>query len=409
MAARDSTGVARAYFAALGARDLDAMLACWAPGGREVIRGMVDAEAPDGVRAFFASLFAAVPDFALTVQDVVAEADRAVVRWTATGTFAGASDFKGLRPNGRRVELEGADILTVRDGLIVRNDAFTDSMKFARDIGLLPAEGSRRERGLFGAFNAGGRALGSLAGGAPEEVADGVWIVRGGVPRTMNVYLVRDVHDPAGVGRDGVLCFDAGVHAMVPAIRAAATRLGGLTRVVLGHAHADHRGAASGLGVPVWCHEADRADAEGDAGEHYFRFDRLAPVLRPVYPRLLASWDGGPVAVERTLSEGDDVAGFRVVHLPGHAPGMIALWRASDRLALTSDCFYTLDPQTGRRPRPTRPRVPHPAFNHDTDAARASMRKLAALSPSAAWPGHAKPLRGDVRGQLEAAAAATGR
>jgi hypothetical protein len=34
------------------------------------------------------------------------------------------------------------------------------------------------------------------------------------------------------------------------------------------------------------------------------------------------------------------------------------------------------------------------------------MRKLAALEPAAAWPGHAKPLTGDVRSQLERAAEA---
>ena len=83
---------------------------------------------------------------------------------------------------------------------------------------------------------------------------------------------------------------------------------------------------------------------------------------------------------------------------------MIGLWRESDRLALVSDCFYTLDPQTGLK---GKPRVPHAAFNEDTEQARASIRKLAALEPAAAWPGHADPLTGDVRSQLELAAATT--
>ena len=91
------------------------------------------------------------------------------------------------------------------------------------------------------------------------------------------------------------------------------------------------------------------------------------------------------------------MAGFKVVHLPGHAPGLIGLWRESDRLALVSDCFYTLDPQTGRH---GPPRVPHAAFNQDTEQARASIRKLAALEPAAAWPGHAEPVTGDVAGTL---------
>jgi hydroxyacylglutathione hydrolase len=121
-------------------------------------------------------------------------------------------------------------------------------------------------------------------------------------------------------------------------------------------------------------------------------------------PRLLKIWDGGPVKIEGTVAEGDDVAGFEVVHIPGHAPGQIALWRKSDRLALVSDCFYTLDINTGRK---GHPRVPHEAFNQDTEQARASIRKLAALEPAAAWPGHADPITGDVRAQLERAADST--
>jgi hydroxyacylglutathione hydrolase len=239
--------------------------------------------------------------------------------------------------------------------------------------------------------------LARIMAAAPQPIADGVWVVRGGFPsKEMNVYFVRD--------GGGVLLFDAGIAGMTKAVAAAGARLGGITRVVLGHSHADHRGVAPALGVPVFCHPAERADAQGDGGAHYFRLDQLDLHGRLLLGRMLPIWDGGPVAIAGTVEEGDDVAGFEVVHLPGHAPGLIGLWRASDRLALASDCFYTLDPQTGR---PGHARVPHRAFNHDTEQARASMRKLAALAPAAAWAGHAAPLTGDVRAQLEEAVART--
>jgi hydroxyacylglutathione hydrolase len=214
--------------------------------------------------------------------------------------------------------------------------------------------------------------------------------------RTMNVYLVRD--------GDGVLVFDGGIRAMTKAVAAAGARLGGITRLVLGHEHPDHRGIAPSLGVPVYCHPDGKADAEGDGGAHYFDFSKLKPLTRIVMPRMLRMWDGGPVPIAGTVSEGDEVAGFRVVHLPGHAPGLIGLWRESDRLALVSDCFYTLDINSGRK---GPPRLPASAFNQDTEQARASIRKLAALEPAAAWPGHADPLTGDVRSQLEHAADTT--
>ena len=93
------------------------------------------------------------------------------------------------------------------------------------------------------------------------------------------------------------------------------------------------------------------------------------------------------------MREGDEIAGFKVVECPGHAPGLIGLFREEDRLALVSDCIYTLDPQTGNK---GAPRVPHPAFDLDLDQARAAIRKLAALDPSVVWAGHAKPVVGDV-------------
>jgi hydroxyacylglutathione hydrolase len=97
------------------------------------------------------------------------------------------------------------------------------------------------------------------------------------------------------------------------------------------------------------------------------------------------------------------VAGFKVIDLPGNAPGLIGLWRESDRLALVSDTFYTMD-MWGRH---SEPKVPESTYNYDTEQARASIRKLADLEPAVAWAGHAKPATGDVRGQLERAANAS--
>lgn len=232
-----------------------------------------------------------------------------------------------------------------------------------------------------------------------EPVAGGVWLVRGGFPKKlMNVYLLED--------DGGVTVFDAGIHDMASGIKAAAERLGGIRRVVLGHAHEDHRGAAPHLDAPVYCHEADRAYAESPLRPYtdYFDISKVdTALLRFLYPRLLRMWDGGPCQIAGTVAEGDEVAGFRVVHLPGHAPGLIGLWRESDRLALVTDAFYTVDPMS-LRSTPGPPRLPHRAFNQDEEQARASLRKLAGMEPAAAWPGHADPATGDVRAQLEHAA-----
>ncbi len=392
----DTAAVADAYFTAITARDVEGMVACWAPGGRENIRGQVDTTAPDGVREYFTGLFAAVPDLDFRVLAKTVEEERAVVRWELFGTFSGAA-FGGVEPTGARIHLEGMDELTIRDGLIQENNAFSDAMTFARQIGMLPAEGTKADQRILKAFNAKSRLAARLECTGAEAVADGVWRVRGGIPkRSMNVYLVED--------EGGVLAFDAGIKQMALGITLAAGRLGGLTRVVLGHAHADHRGSAAELGVPVLCHEADRADAEGDGGMHYFSLGTLPPHGRFAFGKLLPYWDAGPVQIADTVAEGDTVAGFEVVHLPGHAPGMMALLRRADGVALTSDCFYTVDPLTTVQ---GPPRLPHQAFNQDTEEARASIRKLATHAPAICWPGHAEALRGDVADQLETAAATT--
>lgn len=390
MKASETKAVAERYFDAIARRDIEAAVACWEPGGRENVRGQVDTTAPDGVRAFLSGMLDAVPDSRFEVLSMVCQRDRAAVHWRATGTFAG-EPLNGIEPTGSRIDLEGVDVIRVRDDRIVSNDAFLDGIGMARQMGLLPPQGSTQEQRVNRLFNFRTRLQSRLAAAPVEQIAEDVWVVRGGFPqRTMNVFLVRD--------GDGVLAFDAGIAQMSHAVASAAARLGGLTRVVLGHGHADHRGTAPALGVDVFCHELERADAEGDGGAHTFDLQKLRPHARVLYHALLPYWDGGPVQIAGTLQEGDVVGdGFQVVHIPGHARGMIALFRERDRLALTSDAFYLLDVETTR---PTPPRVPHAAFTPDQDAARASLRKLAELGPEICWPGHVGPLTGDVAGQL---------
>jgi glyoxylase-like metal-dependent hydrolase (beta-lactamase superfamily II) len=176
--------------------------------------------------------------------------------------------------------------------------------------------------------------------------------------------------------------------------------------VVLGHGDTDHRGAAPALRAvaKVYCHPGAVEQAEGSGGRDYWRTEELPPDVRALHAFMHRFvWDGGPVRIDGTVEEGDRVAGFEVVALPGHAPGLIGLWRASDGVALVSDCFYCTDMYG--RPQP--PAVPLDAYNLDTAEARRSIAKLAALEPRIACPGHLGPLEGaDVVPQLEAAAAA---
>jgi glyoxylase-like metal-dependent hydrolase (beta-lactamase superfamily II) len=232
-----------------------------------------------------------------------------------------------------------------------------------------------------------------------EKVADGVWLLRGDAKKAMNIYFLED--------EGGLVQFDAGTEGMAKKARAAAAELGGLKRVVLGHAHGDHRGTAPSMGVPVHCHPDEVAHAEDDAVQwSYLDLSQLPVPVRWIYPTLLKRWDGGAVKIDDTVSEGDEVAGFRVIHFPGHAPGLIGLWRESDRLAIVSDVVYFMDSTRLGRPLPAgEASVPHPAWGWDHAKAKESVRKLAALEPAVVCAGHDGPLRGEnLRETLERAA-----
>ncbi len=222
-----------------------------------------------------------------------------------------------------------------------------------------------------------------------EKVAEGVWLLRGDLRRGMNIYFLRD--------GNGVVQFDAGTKPMTKATVETAQRLGGLKQVVLSHAHADHRGTAPYMGVSVLCHPAEVADAESD--------DRFSPYMdtselpfapvRWIYPLLFQRWDGGPVKIAATISEGEELAGFQVLDFPGHAPGLIGLWRASDRVAIISDVVYLIDSARLKALPPGQASVPHPAWAWDHAMAKESVRKLAALEPRLLCTGHGEPLHGE--------------
>src|SRR4051794_10499131 len=145
-----------------------------------------------------------------------------------------------------------------------------------------------------------------------RQLADGVHQLRGTPPNAINVYLVEDVLVDAGtlLARRRIL----------RQLRGRSVQTHFVT-----HAHPDHFGSShavcGALGLPLWCGERDEEAVE--TGRVPAAETRLAPLLK----RLAAP--GHPVA--RTVGEGDEVAGFRVLDVPGHSPGHLALWRESDR------------------------------------------------------------------------------
>ena len=145
--------VARAAFEAVGRRDPDGIVEYGGPDYIDDFVAVGQFRGRDAVRDFFRATFAAFPDFEMTVDRIVADDSSAVVQWHLSGTFSGGP-FLGIRATGRRVELRGVDVMDVADGLIQHNTIYYDGASFARQIGLLPAQGSRADRSIVAAFNA---------------------------------------------------------------------------------------------------------------------------------------------------------------------------------------------------------------------------------------------------------------
>jgi steroid delta-isomerase-like uncharacterized protein len=135
-------------------RDVDAVRPFWTESSVYRFLALdVDARGPDQIAAVFRELHAAIPDFQMTIENVVEDDRHALVQWSAGGTFDGAP-FQGIEPTGRRVALQGCDVIRVTDDdKLDVNTIYYDGAEFARQIGMLPPRGSAADRALAGGFN----------------------------------------------------------------------------------------------------------------------------------------------------------------------------------------------------------------------------------------------------------------
>ncbi|MBA3864932.1 MAG: MBL fold metallo-hydrolase [Solirubrobacterales bacterium] len=200
-----------------------------------------------------------------------------------------------------------------------------------------------------------------------KYLAPGVWRLDEFPRPLINVYLAEDVLIDAGRRWDSgrIRKQTAGI---------------GLSMVALTHVHPDHQGCAATVceerEIPLACHAADVDAMEGRRP--------VAATSHPLAKSFGRLWQGPPHQVDRVLEEGDEVAGFRVVHAPGHAPGEVIYFRESDRVAICGDVIRNISFVTAlnKLDAPPANLTPDPAEN------RRSIRKLAELEPSLILPGH---------------------
>jgi steroid delta-isomerase-like uncharacterized protein len=88
---------------------------------------------PEDARKSIAALRAAFPDIHFDLEDVLAEGDKVVIRWTCTGTHRG--EFRGIAPTGKRVSFPGMNIYRLRDGKIVERWGVEDGLSLLQQLG----------------------------------------------------------------------------------------------------------------------------------------------------------------------------------------------------------------------------------------------------------------------------------
>ena len=208
-----------------------------------------------------------------------------------------------------------------------------------------------------------------------------------------NVHLFKPGHANVYVYQQGqeVTLIDSGQQGTEELVLDAIRPLGTLVRIILTHFHEDHAGGAARLreltGAVV---QAGREDAPFIRGER----TGPPPIFTEAEKPLMASLAGTippapPCPVDDELDDGDDDG--RVLHVPGHTPGSIALHLREERVLLTGDIAASHEGNVVLGP-----------FNTDREEAKSSLRRLTALDVDAVGFGHGDPLTSDVAKAMSA-------
>ncbi len=98
-----------------------------------------DLQGVEEAKQYLSMYLAAFPDMTVTVEDVIAEGDKAVTRWTLRGTHQGEVEEFGP-PTGKQVELEGITIHRIEDGKIVEEWERYDNLSVMQQLGIVPEQ-----------------------------------------------------------------------------------------------------------------------------------------------------------------------------------------------------------------------------------------------------------------------------
>lgn len=92
---------------------------------------------PDGLKPIMAGFRAAFPDLHYTIEDLVAEGDKVVTRWTMRATHTG--EFMGMPATGKQVMVGGMQIERIVEGQITEHWRKSDDLGLMQQLGAIPS------------------------------------------------------------------------------------------------------------------------------------------------------------------------------------------------------------------------------------------------------------------------------
>jgi steroid delta-isomerase-like uncharacterized protein len=93
----------------------------------------------EGFKQFATMYRTAFPDLQVPIEDMIAEADKVVTRWTARGTHKG--DLMGIPPTGKQVTVTGILIGRFEGGKFTEGWIDFDALGMMQQLGVVPAPG----------------------------------------------------------------------------------------------------------------------------------------------------------------------------------------------------------------------------------------------------------------------------
>ena len=98
-----------------------------------------DVQGLEEAKQFYSMYLSAFPDLSFSVEDVLADGDKVVTRWTGRGTHQGEIEEFGP-PTGKQIEIKGITIHRLEDGKIVEEWERYDNLSVMQQLGLVPEQ-----------------------------------------------------------------------------------------------------------------------------------------------------------------------------------------------------------------------------------------------------------------------------